>query len=160
MVKKPLMMGLMAQQGLWVPPTSLQVASPSTGHCQCAPQSEGSEVSPSPCTAVCKTPGFTLFWQRACPACRTRRLSISGWECSHSPCSPRTLCHQRQRPAWNGTWSPPCTTACCRRSAESTFAQDVVTARTSSLVQIELTGRGSPHAKPPPPKPPWSCPSS
>lgn len=32
------------------------------------------------------------------------------------PCSPHTPCRPQPRPAWNDTCSPPCTTACCRRS--------------------------------------------
>lgn len=35
------------------------------------------------------------------------------------PCSPRMLCRPQPHPAWNDTCSPPCTTACCRRSVGS-----------------------------------------
>lgn len=35
------------------------------------------------------------------------------------PCFPRTLCRPQPHPAWNDTCSPPCTTACCRRSVGS-----------------------------------------
>lgn len=60
---------------------------------------------------VCRSPGNSSV-------CRTGRPRSRGGDGSPLPCSPRTPCRPRQRPAWSGTCSPPCTTACCRRSAE------------------------------------------
>jgi len=91
------------------------------------------------------------------PVCRPRSLGSRGGDCSPLPCCPRTPCRQRQRPAWSGTCSPPCTTACCRRSAENTVAQDVVTATANPSAQISSAGRGSPRAQPPTPREPFGA---
>lgn len=71
-------------------------------------QSKGSRMSPS------------LHWSlHSSCVCRTRGPRGHGGVSPPLPCSPRTPCRPQPRPAWNDTCSPPCTTACCRRSVGS-----------------------------------------
>lgn len=80
--------------------------------------------------------------------CRRRSVCRHGGGCCPLPCCAHRLCHPRPRPAWSGRWSPPSTTACCRRSAENTVEQDLVTAAANPPAQAEPAEGGWPHAKP------------